>query len=386
MTTSKQLFTQITSSGELKITLNEVEVPSPKPHEVIVKVEAAPINPSDMWPMFGPADLHKAALDKGSKTLSAPVAKAFLPRIKSRLDMILPIGNEGAGVVVAAGDSEQAQALVGKTVGILSGATYGEYCCVPAQACIAHHEGVTPVQAASSFVNPLTALGMVETMRLEGHKGLVHTAAASSLGQMLNKICLAEQVPLVNIVRNQAQADILKGITPNQSEADKLRNTDKRFICDSSSESFRADLYNAISSTGATLAFDAIGGGTLVSDILTTMELVGSADAVGFNTYGSPDNKQVYIYGSLDVSATVLNRAYGMTWGIGGWLLMRFLSKLPPQRVGELHKRVADEINTTFATEFSAELSLEEAMDPATIMKYNAKKTGAKFYINPAKS
>ncbi len=369
---SKQLFTNITSEGQLEISLNTVDIPQPKPHQVVVKIEASPINPSDMWPMFGPADLRHANLDSEAMKLTAPVHKGFLPRIKSRLDMALPIGNEGAGTVVAAGDSEAAQALLGKTVAVLSGACYAEYCCVPVQACMLHNEGTTAAQAASSFVNPLTALGMVETMRMEGHKALVHTAAASNLGIMLNKICIAEGVPLVNIVRKQEHADMLTELGA-------------KYVCNSSADSFKADLYKAIDATGATLAFDAIGGGELVSDILTAMEAVGSKDAKGFNTYGSEDNKQVYIYGGLDMSATTLNRAYGMTWGIGGWLLMRFLSKLPLEKVLALHKRVADEIDSTFKSEFTAEISFAEMLTPQTVAQYNAKKTGEKYLLNPQK-
>lgn len=372
MTTSKQLFTNITSGGELEFSLLEKPVPTPKPHEVVVRIEAAPINPSDMWPMFGPADLREGKFDADKKVLTAPVHKGMLPRIKSRLDQVLPVGNEGAGTVVAAGDSPAAQALMGKTVGVLSGATYSEYCCVPVQACILHNEGTTARQAASSFVNPLTALGMVETMRMEGHTALVHTAAASSLGIMLNKICLAEDVALVNIVRKQEQVDMLKEVGA-------------KIVVNSSSDTFKADLYKAIEETGATLAFDAIGGGELVSDILTAMEAVGSKDATGFNTYGSVSNKQVYIYGGLDFSPTTLNRAYGMTWGIGGWLLMRFLGKLEIPKVLELHKRVANEINTTFAIDFSDELTLEETMQPQNIARYFAKKTGEKYLVNPSK-
>jgi len=373
MQSSKQLFTLITAAGQLEMSLKDTPLPTPKAHEVIVKIEAAPINPSDMWPMFGPANLAEAKLDKAKMQLNAPIYQGMLSRVSSRLDQVLPIGNEGAGTVVAAGEHPAAQAMLGKTVAILSGATYAEYCCVPMQACIVHHEGTTAKQAASSFVNPLTALGMVETMRMEGHTALVHTAAASALGQMLNRICVAQGVNVVNIVRNQQQADILKKIGAS-------------YICDSSAADFKKQLLQAIDETGATLAFDAIGGGELVSDILTAMERVGSKDAKGFNTYGSADNKQVYIYGGLDFSPTILNRAYGMTWGIGGWLLMRFLGKLKPERIVELHKLVADEINTTFATTFTQELSFAEAITPATINDYNAKKTGAKYYINPTKA
>lgn len=370
MNKSKQLFTLITSEGELQVSLKEVDVPKPKPHEVIVRMEASPINPSDMWPMFGPASLNEARFDVDKKALVAPVNKSLLKRIKSRLDQTLPIGNEGAGTVVEAGESPEAQALMGKTVSILTGAAYTEYACVPVQACLPHMSSTTAQQAASSFVNPLTALGMVETMRMEGHKALVHTAAASNLGQMLNKICLEQGVELVNIVRSQQQVDILKGIGA-------------KIVLDSSSENFKAQLYQAIDSTGATLAFDAIGGGELVSDILTMMEASGSKDAKGFNTYGSDTNKQVYIYGGLDFSPTILNRAYGMTWSIGGWLLMRFLGKLDKKRVGELYQKVASEINTTFASSYSKELSLEEALQPDNVALYNAKKTGEKYLIVP---
>jgi NADPH:quinone reductase-like Zn-dependent oxidoreductase len=372
MTISKQLFTSISEDGKLELHLKDIDVPKPKPHEVIVRIEAAPINPSDMWPMFGPANLAEASLSEDKLSLVAPVHKSILPRIKSRLGQVLPIGNEGAGTVVDAGDSEVAQSLMGKTVAILTGSTYAQYCSVPAQACIVHNDDTTAIDAASSFVNPLTALGMVETMRMEGHSALVHTAAASSLGQMLNKICLAQGIPLVNIVRSQKQADILKAIGA-------------KYICDSSGKTFRTDLYKAIDETNATLAFDAIGGGEIVSDILTAMEQSGSKDAVGFNTYGSESNKQVYIYGGLDFSPSILNRAYGMTWGIGGWLLMRFLSKLKPEQVLQLQKNVADEIKTTFSCSFTEELSFEQAMTPATILQYNAKKTGEKYFINPNK-
>ncbi|MDT0583657.1 MULTISPECIES: zinc-binding dehydrogenase [Alteromonadaceae] len=370
MEKTKQLFTHISSQGELTVALKERDVAPLKPHEVLVKIEAAPINPSDMWPMFGPADLREGVFHEAENKLTAPVASSMLKRIGSRIDQELPIGNEGAGTVVAAGDSPQAQALMGKTVGVLSGATYSEFCTVPVQACILHNEGTTAKQAASSFVNPLTALSMVETMRREGHSALVHTAAASSLGIMLNKICLQEGIDLVNIVRKPEQVTILKKLGA-------------KHVLNSTADSFKQDLYKAIEETGATLAFDAIGGGNLVSDILTAMEAVGSKDAVGFNTYGSAENKQVYIYGGLDFAPTVLNRAYGMTWNIGGWLLMRFLSKLEIKEVLALHKRVADEINTTFKLDFSNEISLKDALKLNNVAGYYAKKTGEKYLINP---
>ena len=372
MTTGLQLLSRITKEGQLEISLVEVDVPKPAKGQVVVKMEASPINPSDMWPMFGPADLSQAKLEFNDKrrVLTAPLHPSVIKMMKSRLGQALPIGNEGAGVVVAAG--EGAEALMGKTVGLSSGTTYAQYCCVPAVVCLPLHEGTTPKQGASSFVNPLTALGMVETMKLEGHSALIHTAAASNLGQMLNKICIADGVSLINIVRKPEQAEILKKIGA-------------KYIVDSSNDSFQSDLVAAIDATGATLAFDAIGGGQLASDILAAMERVLSKDAVGLNTYGSEALKQVYLYGGLDVSPTVLNRSYGMCWALGGWLLPHFLKRVGYEKAGQLQKRVADEIKTTFASTFTRELSFEEAMTPAIIEMYVAKKTGEKYLINPNK-
>ncbi len=370
MPTGKQLFSNLKSDGQLVLSLQEVEVSKPKPHEVVVEVHAAPINPSDMWPMFSASDLSKAELSADGLSLTAPVPSAWVPRFKSRLDQELPVGNEGAGVVVEAGDSPEAQALMGKTVAILSGSAFAQYSKVPLQMVLPHNPGVTAKQAAASFVNPLTALGMVETMRMEGHTALVHTAAASNLGQMLNKICMADGVKLVNIVRKPEQVEILKKLGAE-------------YIVDSSADTYHKDLYKAILATGATLAFDATGGGTLASDILTAMEAVGSKDAVGLNTYGSLHTKQVYLYGGLDVSPTILNRAYGMTWGIGGWLLMNFLGKAGPAKAMQLRQRVADEITTTFASHFTNDISLTDILKPEIIKEYNAKRTGEKYCVVP---
>ena len=375
MRKSKQLFSEITSEGQLNFSLSEVEVPEPKENEIVVRIEAAPINPSDMWPMFGPANLAESKLNYTDKDalLSAPIHMGFLPRIQSRLDQKLPVGNEGAGTVVAAGSSDAAQSMMGKVVAVLSGATYSEYVCVPITSCLIHNEGTTPKQAASSFVNPLTALAMVETMRNEGHSAIVHTAAASNLGQILNRICLKDEVALINVVRKQEQVELLK-------------NQGAHIVCNSSDESFQEDLYQAIAKTNATLGFDATGGGELASDILAAMERFGSKDIEGLNTYGSLHHKQVYVYGSLDISPTVLNRAYGMFWGIGGWLLMPFLMQAGPEIVALMHKRVADEIDSTFKAHFNEELNFKQVMTPEVIHQYNAKKTGQKVILNPSLS
>jgi len=373
MTVSQQLFSTVSSDEQLTLELKQVEVPEPGDHEVVIKVEVAPINPSDMWPMFALADLSKAALtfNDNDKKLTAPIFPGMVNNLRTRLDQACPVGNEAAGIVVAAGASDEAQALMGKRVAVLSGSTFAEYTCAPAQMCLPHAENTTAQQACSSFVNPLTALCMVETMRKEGHTALVHTAAASNLGQMLNRICIADGVELVNIVRKQEQVDILQALGA-------------KYIVNSSSDSYRKDLYKAIQATGATLAFDATGGGALADDILMAMEAVLTKDSTGLNTYGAPQHKQVYLYGGLDPSPTTLNRAYGMSWGIGGWLLMRTLSTLEPSRVMELNVRVATEINSTFASPYAAELSFEQAMTPETILKYNAKKTGEKYFLNPS--
>lgn len=368
MTHAQQIFSEIKQKGELNVVLKDVSVPEPGPGEVLVRMQAAPINPSDMWPLFGPADLREAKINADRTQLTAPILQSWIGAMKSRWDQSLPVGNEGAGIVEKAGAG--AEALVGQVVSVMSGACYAQYCCVPAHSCLPHQPGVSAREAASAFVNPLTALGMVETMRLEGHSALVHTAAASNLGQMLNKICLADGVPLVNIVRSDAQVEILKRIGA-------------KIIVNSSAPSYKQDLYKAILETGATLAFDATGGGELASDILATMEAVLSKDIKGLNTYGSEPLKQVYLYGALDVNPTVLKRAYGMSWAVGGWLLPRFMARIGRERAIELQKRVAKEIKTTFASHFSHEIGLKDMLNPSTIARYTAKKTGEKYLVNP---
>lgn len=368
MTTGLQLFSNIKSSGELELSLKEVEVPEPGAGKVLIKMLGTPINPSDMWPMFGLAELSKAELDGSGMVLTAPLDKQFLPAFKPRLDQALPVGNEGAGEVIAAG--EGAEHLLGKTVAVMGGTCFAQYCLAPVQSCLPHADSTTAKQAASSFVNPLTALSMVETMKLEGHGAIVHTAAASNLGQMLNRICLADDVPLVNVVRKDEQVDIL------QQQGAKI-------VVNSSTATYRADLYKAIAATGATLAFDATGGGDLASDILATMEAYLSRDAKGLNTYGSEQLKQVYIYGGLDINPTVLRRAYGMTWAVSGWLLPRFMSRLSMDQVMAMQKRVATEIDTTFASHFNNEIGLKDMIKPDVIAAYNAKKTGDKYLVTP---
>ena len=370
--TMRQIRSLVTEGGELQLSIATIETPTPAAHEVLVRVDAAPINPSDLGLLIATADLA-AATSSGSGdsvVVNAPIPPATLAGLAGRLGESMPVGNEGAGIVVGAGDSPDAQALLGKLVGFVGGATYGEYRAVPAMMCMVMNEGTTADQAASCFVNPLTALGMVETMRLEGHTALVHTAAASNLGQMLNRICLDDGVALVNVVRRPEQADL-------------LRAQGATHVVDSSQSSFTDDLKAALVDTGATLAFDAIGGGTLASQILSAMEAAAVAKASAYSRYGSDVHKQLYIYGGLDRRPTELNRTFGMSWGIGGWLLTPFLAKIGIDGMLRLRQRVIDELTTTFASHYTDEVSLAGALDLTAVRTYAKQATGQKFLIRP---
>jgi NADPH:quinone reductase len=373
-TTGLQLRSLAKTTGELELSLVSVPIPRPAANEVLVRVEAAPINPSDLGVLFATADMStvKVSGPPERPVVTARISDAGLKAISGRLDASMPVGNEGAGVVVAAGSDPRAQALVGKTVAVLGGAMYSQYRAIPVDQCLVLPDGATPVEGASSFVNPLTALGMLETMRREGHTALVHTAAASNLGQMLVRLCLKDGVGLVNIVRKADQAELLKAIGAVH-------------VCVSSSPTFAEDLTAALAATDATLAFDATGGGTLAGQILTCMETVLSRKAKEYSRYGSTTHKQVYLYGGLDPSPTELRRAFGMAWGIGGWLISPFMQKIGAAATQALKQRVAAELRTTFATQYAKEVSLAEALSPAAIAAYGARATGAKYLINPNK-
>lgn len=370
-----QLRSLIKTSGELEISLVDMPTPEPADDEVVVRIEAAPINPSDLGLLVGAADMSTA---KAFGTKEAPVITAKVPdgamrAMGARLDQSLPVGNEGAGVVIKTGSSDVAKALMGKTVAMIGGAMYAQYRTLKARDCQPLPEGTTAAEGASWFVNPLTALGMTETMRREGHKALVHTAAASNLGQMLNKICIKDGIGLVNIVRSKEQAEILKKIGA-------------KHVVDSSVPSFLDDLTAALVETGATIAFDAIGGGKLAGDILNCMEIAINKTAKEYSRYGSSVHKQVYVYGALDIRPIELPRGFGMAWGVGGWLLTPFLQKIGPADIGRLRQRVVSELKTTFASHYTKVVSLQEALDPANIAVYAKRATGEKFLINPNKS
>jgi NADPH2:quinone reductase len=370
---SKQIRSEVTKEGKLLIYVESTEMPEPKEDEVLIRIEASPINPSDLGLLIGPADVSSMSVsgEGENAVVTMDIPEGLLRMLETRLDQSLPVGNEGGGVVVKAG-SKDLEDLVGKTVGVAGGSMYSQYRCVNAASCFVMHEGVTSAESASCFVNPLTALGMVETMRLENHSALVHTAAASNLGQMLIKICLDEDVPLVNIVRKEEHVE-------------KLNSLGAKFVCNSSKETFMQDLVSALVETGATIGFDATGGGKLSGQILTAMEVAANQTATEYNRYGSNTFKQVYIYGGLDRSPTTLNRAFGFSWGLGGWLLTPFIGRIGPERFEELKQKVADEIKTTFASHYTKEISLEEVLQPENINVYSKQATGEKYLVNPNK-
>ena len=372
METGLQLRSLVKKSGVLEVSLASVPTPEPGPDEIVIRVEATPINPSDIALLLGAVDMETA---KQSGTAANPVLTAniferALPMMGARFDQSMPVGNEGAGTVVKAGASPAAQALMGKLVAVASGSMYSQFKIAKAVEVLPLPSGTSAKQAASCFVNPLTALSMVEVMRREGHKALVHTAAASNLGQMLNKICLKDGVSLINIVRNAEQASILK-------------KDGAKIVLDSSSPRFMAELIEAVSATEATLAFDAIGGGLMASNILTAMEAAAAARLTAYSRYGSSTFKQVYIYGMLDTSRTELTRTFGLSWSVSGWLLTPFLQKIGMADVNRLRQRVVSELTTTFASHYTKEISLRDVATVEVARAYNRRATGEKFLIVP---
>ena len=362
----RQIQSTITADGKLILAVADVPEPQPGPGEIKLKIEAAPINPSDIGLLTGAADMREVTAIAGG--ITAPVPAAGLRAMAARLDQAMACGNEGAGTIVAAGAG--AEHLIGRKAAIIGGATYAEYRVVKAEEALLLPEGATAEQGASCFVNPLTALGFVETMRAEGHSAIVHTAAASNLGQMLVKICAADGVPLVNIVRSPEQVALLKDLGATH-------------VLDSSAPDFMASLIAACHETGATLAFDAIGGGQLAGQILTAMEAAINKRPGGYSRYGSEILKQVYIYGGLDMAPTSFNRGFGMAWAVGGWLLFPRMRMFGGDTYSRLKQRVANELTTTFASHYSHRVSLEEMVSPAAVAGWYRRATGQKYLVVP---
>tara|TARA_Y100000816_G_scaffold88674_1_gene61115 strand:+ start:2161 stop:3294 length:1134 start_codon:yes stop_codon:yes gene_type:complete len=373
---SREIRSEVTKEGKLNLSIAVIDKPVPKDDEVLLQVEASPINPSDLGLLISfAADLSSISTEgNGDDTVtSMNIHPGLLKTMGPRLDKSMKVGNEGGGIVIDAGNN--AKEMIGKTVGVAGGAMYSEFRCVPAMSCLVMEEGTSPREAASSFVNPLTALGFIETMKLENHTALIHTAAASNLGQMLIKICKSDSVPLINIVRKKEHVDLLQDLGA-------------QYVCNMSEESFMEDLISAIVETGATLGFDATGGGNegkLPGQILSAMEIAANKSAKEYSRYGSDVFKQVYIYGGLDPSPTVLNRSYGLQWGLGGWLLTPFIAKVGPEKFQEMRDRVAKEIKTTFASNYTQEISLEEMLQPDILKTYAKQATGTKYLVTPHK-
>ena len=373
---SKEIRSMVTSDGNIEISIAKVEMPIPGDDEVLIEVHAAPINPSDLGLLLSfAADLTTINVSgSGDETVtSMKIHPALMGAMKPRIDESMPVGNEGSGIVIDAGAN--AKELIGKTVGLAGGSMYSQYRCVPAANCLVMEEGTSPAEAASSFVNPLTALAFIETMKMENHTAIVHTAAASNLGQMLVKICKNDDIPLVNIVRKQEQVDLLKGI-------------EAEHVCNTSDSNFMESLVSALVTTGATLGFDATGGGNggeLPGQILAAMEVAANKTAKEYSRYGSDTYKQVYIYGGLDQSPTILKRSYGMSWGLGGWLLTPMIGRIGMEKFQAMRARVAKEIKTTFASSYANEISFEEMLQPEIIKSYAKQATGQKYLVNPQK-
>jgi NADPH:quinone reductase-like Zn-dependent oxidoreductase len=362
----------VTEQGTLELSLVDLPLPSLAADEVLVRVEAAPINPSDLGLLLAGADMASAVVEGTAErpAVIASLVDGALRSLAARVGKSLPVGNEGAGTVVASGLSSEAQSLIGRTVAVAGGSMYSEYRAVSATLCLVLPPGTSAEEGASSFVNPLTALGMIETMRREGHKGIVHTAGASNLGQMLVKLCLEEDVPLVAIVRKPSQAQLLRSIGAVH-------------VCDSSLPTFMADLIDALKTTSATMGFDATGGGKLVSQILTAMEAAANTAAGAYSRYGSTVHKQVYIYGGLDTGPTMLTRNFGFAWGIGGWLLTPFLGTLDQETFSRLRSRVTEGLQTTFASSYTGQVSLAGLLDPLVLSRTVKMATGEKYLVVP---
>jgi NADPH:quinone reductase-like Zn-dependent oxidoreductase len=373
---SKEIRSKITDQAKLELSIEEVEINKPAGSEVLVKVQASPINPSDIGVMLASADPRTLKKIKGNfPKVSMDIDKSHLPFFAKRLNKSLNIGNEGAGKVVDAG--KDSKHLIGKIVSVSGGSTFSQYKCTDSINCIEMKKGITAKKAASGYINPLTALGMVETMRVEGHSAIIHTAAASSLGQMLVKICNEDRIYLINIVRKDDQVQLLESLGA-------------KYVLNSSSPDFMRNLIKAIIETGATIAFDATGGGQLTDQILTAMEFATSAleedspiSIQGYSPYGSSAYKQVYIYGGLDPSPMMLNKAYGMNWSAGGWLLFPFVMALSEERLSALQERIKLNVDTTFKSTFKKTIGLEDALKPKYMKEYLKTGTGNKYLINP---
>lgn len=370
---SLQLQSTLSADGALLVRLAQVDIALPGPGEVLVRVEAAPINPSDLMTMLPGADpaTGQAAGSANDPALTFRLSPEAAAARSGRVGQPLSVGLEGAGTVVAAG--ARAEHLLEKRVAALTmvPGMFAQYKVVSALECVPLPESVTVREGAGLFCNPLTALAIAETVRLEGHKALIHTAAASNLGQMLVRICAEDGIPLVNVVRSTEQVDLLRGMGATH-------------VVNSSEPGFEEALLAAVTETGAMMAFDAVGGGAMPGVLLKAMEDSGRSRLTAYSSYGSLEMKHVYIYGHLDHSPTVLrNELYGMMFDIHHWAMPSTLARVGPQRAAEMQQRVVNGLTTTFASHFAEEISLQQALDPAVVREYAGMATGRKYLLNP---
>ncbi|MGN6496704.1 MAG: zinc-binding dehydrogenase [Tsuneonella sp.] len=366
-TTGKQLFTTLAPDGTLTVEVAETQFPDPTGNQVLVKMEAAPINPSDLALLFGPSDIDNAQYSAGK--LVAKMPEPFNSAAKGRPGQRMPVGNEGAGTVVAAGDSPQAQALIGQRVACVPGHAFSQYAIADAAMCLPLGD-VSSRDGASAFVNPMTALGFAENAKMDGQKALIHAAAASNLGQMLVKICQEDGLELVNIVRKQEQVDLLKGIGA-------------KHVVNSSADDFMDKLCAAIDATGAYYGFDPIGGGTTVDACFKAMERVAVRKMSDYSRYGSNQQKRMFIYGRLDLGPTILTPSYGFGWTLSGWLLTPFLAQAGMETMVRMRQRVLDNITGTFASSYKREVTLEQMLEKDAACDYRRMQTGEKYLVTP---
>ncbi len=366
MTTGKQIFSTL-ADGKLTVEVSETEFPKPTGNQVLVEMEAAPINPSDLAILTSMADLENAEYSAGKFVADMP--EPFYSAQKARHSLRMPVGNEGAGKVIAAGDSDMAQALIGQRVACVPGNAYSQYCIADAGMSLPLGD-ISSEDGASAFVNPMTALGFVETAKMEDQGAILHTAAASNLGQMLVKICLEDHLPLVNIVRKAEHVDLLTGLGASH-------------VVNSSDGDFMAQLSTAVDTTDAYMGFDPIGGGKMVDSCFKAMEQVAAGKMGEYSRYGSNQAKKMYIYGRLDAAPTTLTPAYGFGWTLSGWLLTPFLQHAGLETMVRMRQRVLDGLTTTFASSYKARVTLEEMLTREAVLDYRVMKTGEKYLVTP---
>ena len=363
----KQLFTTLTADGTLTVAVENVSVAEPSGNQVLVRMEAAPINPSDLAILVGAADIENAEFSDGK--FVAKVPEPFNKGSKARHGIKLPAGNEGAGTVVATGESDAAKALMGQRVSCVPGNAFSQYCLVDANQCLPLGDHSAEA-GASAFVNPMTALGFVENAKLDGQDAILHTVGASNLGQMLTRICVEDGIGLVNIVRKADQADLLKSLGSTH-------------VVNSAADDFMNQLAGAIDQTGAFYGFDPVGGGTGVDTAFKAMEKVAVQRMTEYSRYGSNQAKRMFIYGRLDAGATILTPGYGFGWTLSGWLLFPFLQSVGHETVGRMRKRVLENLTTTFANHYKKRVNLEEMLTKDSVSEYRAMRTGEKYLVTP---